>query len=345
MPKQNFFVTEEELDNFQIQLLQKRIDRSMIVSGCAGSGKSILALWKAKHIQDLPGKPTYVFIVYTKALHKFMSDGIKAIGLNDNNFTYYHEWKKNGCPSADFIIVDEVQDFTREEISKFKQAAKKVFFFWGDSAQALYRNLKPTQNILTISAEAGIQSEPLMFNYRLPAKIARIAEHLGDDKELVRRCQIEGSEMPRILHYSNIEEQLDMAIQQIKNRQITDAAVLLPTNAMVKRAYDYLKSKGNNIEAKFDDKHDFSNSQLDLNFESDNPKLMTYHSAKGLQFEAVFLPECNLPEKMGRGPLYVAITRSYRYLFIMYSDHLTRFFDAVPKDLYSTSLGEAKIEL
>jgi superfamily I DNA/RNA helicase len=345
MPKQNFFVTEEELDNFQIQLLQKRIDRSMIVSGCAGSGKSILALWKAKHIQALPEKASYKFIVYTKALHKFMSDGIKAIGLDDDNFTYHHQWKSSGCPSADYIIVDEIQDFTREEVSAFKSAAKKAFFFWGDSAQALYRNIKPTQNILTISAEASIQAEPLIFNYRLPAKIARLAMKFGDDEELVRRCKNEGSEKPRILRYNRLEEQLDVSMQQINNRQISDAAILFPTNALVQRAYEYLKMKGYNVEAKFDDKQNFSNSQLDLNFESDNPKLMTYHSAKGLQFEAVFMPECDLPEKMGIEPLYVAITRSYRYLFIMYSNQLSRFFDAVPQDLYSTTLKEARIEL
>lgn len=345
MPKKNFFVTEEELDNFQIQLLQKRIDRSIIVSGCAGSGKSILALWKAKHIQDLPEAASYKFIVYTKALHKFMSDGIKAIGLNDDNFTWHREWKDSGCQPADYIIVDEVQDFTQEEIAAFKTAAKKAFFFWGDSAQALYKNLKPTQDILSISAEANIQAEPLIFNYRLPAKIARLATLFGDDEELVRRCKNEGSEKPRILRYKNLEEQLDVAMQQIKNRQITDAAILFPTNTMVQRAYEYLKLKGHNIEAKFDDKQNFSNSQLDLNFESDNPKLITYHSAKGLQFEAVFLPECDPPEKMGKEPLYVAITRSYRYLFIMYSSQLSRFFDAVPIDLYSTSLEETRIEL
>ena len=84
---------------------------------------------------------------------------------------------------------------------------------------------------------------------------------------------------------------------------------------------------------------------MDLDFDSDNPKLMTYHSAKGLQFEAVFLPECKSFEERDRIPLYVAITRSYQYLFIMYSGALSRLFDAIPKDRYLTTLEEEKIEL
>ena len=345
MPKQSFFVNEDELDDFQVQLLQKRIDRSMIVSGCAGSGKSILALWKAKQIQEHQGGATYKFIVFTKALNRYMSDGIRAIGLNNDSFMYHHQWEKSGYPSADFIIVDEIQDFTREEISRFKAAAKRAFFFWGDSAQSIYSGLKDTQDVLSIAAEASIQPEQLAFNHRLPRKIARFAAQLNYDEDLVQRCRKEGAEMPRILHFATLEQQLDLAMKQIRNRQITDAAIMFPTNGMVKRAYDYLQSQGHSIEAKYDDKQDFKNSLLDLDFASDNTKLMTYHSSKGLQFEAVFLPECSVSRDRDRKPLYVAITRSYQYLYVMYSKELSGFFDAIPSNLYSTTLEEGRIQL
>jgi len=345
MPKQTFFVNEEELDGFQEQLLQKRIERSMVVSGCAGSGKSILALWKAKQIQDLQGGATYKFIVFTKALNQYMSDGIRTIGLDNNNFLYHHQWRAQGCPAADFIIVDEIQDFEQNDIAEFKAAAHRAFFFWGDSAQSIYRGLRDTQNILTIAAEAQIEPEQLHFNHRLPRKIARFAALLTGDNELVQRCRKEGTEMPRILRFRTFEQQLDVAMEQIKNRKITDAAIMFPTNDEVKRAYDYLRSKGHSIEAKYDDRANHNNSRMDLDFKSDNPKLMTYHSSKGLQFEAVFLPECDFCQETGSAPLYVAITRSYQYLFVMYSTVLSRFFDVVPTGLYLTTIEEEKIEL
>jgi superfamily I DNA/RNA helicase len=354
MEEQDFIIDQSELDDFQVQLLQKRAltggsnnngagGRSMIVSGCAGSGKTILALWKTKEIQSLGF--SYIFIVFTRALHQYMSKGIQYIGLEDEHFMYHHKWKEKGCPSADFIIVDEIQDFTREEISQFKKAAKKAFLFWGDSAQTIFRNLKPTQDILSIAAEAGIHPETLVFNHRLPKKIARLAAQMQCDDDLVRRCTKEGEELPRILRFNTLEEQLDAAMQQIKNRQITKAAMLFPEKSVLQKAYNYLKSKGHKIEAHIRDQSNLGYKVSDMNFSSYNTKLLTYHSAKGLQFEAVFLPECNPPEMMGVEPLYVAITRSYRYLFVMYSNKLSRHFDAIPKNLYSTSLEEARIEL
>ncbi len=343
MPKQSFFVNEDELDDFQIQLLQKRIDRSMVVSGCAGSGKSILALWKAKQIQDLRDGTTYNFIVFTKALNQYMSDGIRNIGLKNHNFFYHYQWKKRGCPKADYIIVDEIQDFESNEIAEFKAAANRAFYFWGDSAQSIYRGLKDTQDILSIASEAQIEPEKLHFNHRLPRTIARFAAPLTSDEELVQRCRKEGEEKPFILRYETFEQQLDMVMKQISNRHIVDAAIMLPTNQQVQQAYAYLRSKGHAIEAKFDDRENYQNSRMDLNFDSDNPKLMTYHSSKGLQFEAVFLPECDMTEEKYITPLYVAITRSYKYLFITYSNFLSTFFDVIPTNLYSTSFDKEKI--
>lgn len=94
-----------------------------------------------------------------------------------------------------------------------------------------------------------------------------------------------------------------------------------------------------NVEAKY-------GRFMDLDFNSDNPKLMTYHSSKGLQFEHVFLPECTVEGEEDRNPLYVAITRSYGALYIMHSGNLSSLFDAVPKDVYDTTLSSGtKLQL
>ena len=66
---------------------------------------------------------------------------------------------------------------------------------------------------------------------------------------------------------------------------------------------------------------------MDLDFSSDNPKMMTYHSSKGLQFEHVFIPECTVEDDDNRNTLYVAVTRTYRALYIMHSGNLSSLFD------------------
>ena len=62
MPKRDFYVKEEELDDYQVKIINKRTDSSFIVKGCAGSGKSILALWKAKQIQE--NGSSFLFVIF-----------------------------------------------------------------------------------------------------------------------------------------------------------------------------------------------------------------------------------------------------------------------------------------
>ena len=50
MAKRSFYVKDSELDDYQVKVINKKTDNSYIVKGCAGSGKSILALWKAKQM-------------------------------------------------------------------------------------------------------------------------------------------------------------------------------------------------------------------------------------------------------------------------------------------------------
>ena len=78
-----------------------------------------------------------------------------------------------------------------------------------------------------------------------------------------------------------------------------------------------------------------STSTDSLNFRSESPKLMTYHSAKGLQFETVILPMFSeAKSKAARKALYVAMTRSYRNLYVMYTGSLGAPLSAVPTHLY-----------
>jgi len=336
MPKRSFYVKDSELDDYQVKIINKRTDNSFIVKGCAGSGKSILALWKAKQIQN-EGRGSYQFIVFTKALMQYMSDGVRQVGINSNNVDYHWNWEnRKGCPSSDYIIVDEAQDFSEEDILKFKNKARKALLLYGDSAQQLYKFLedKRTVSMEEIAVVTGFQTEQLVFNHRLPKKVARLAEYISStNDDLEGRCKIEGVEKPKILKYNSLEAQLDAISEIIKNRNFEDVGIFFRYNADVERAYNHLKRKGLNVEAKF-------NRTIDLNFNSDNPKLMTYHSSKGLQFEAVFLPECNCSDNDSRNPLYVALTRTYQSLYIMHSGNLSSFFDSVPRNLYDTSVTE-----
>ena len=348
MAKRSFYVKDSELDDYQVKVINKKTDNSYIVKGCAGSGKSILALWKAKQIQE-GGKGSYLYVVYTKALRQYMSDGIKQIGLRESNvvnFDACFQWGKNDYGelqrgvwkkgSYDYVIVDEAQDFSRDDIELLKSKARKALLVYGDTAQQLYKFLKDKQ---TVSMEdiqyfTKFPVEQLVFNHRLPKKIARVAQYLNSESdELEERCTEEGTEKPKILEYNTKQEQFAAIANLIKNKGMEDVGILFRNNKEVDEAYDYFTNKGIEVEAKSYRHKD------ELDFTSDNPKLMTYHSSKGLQFENVFIPECTAEGADDRNPLYVAITRTYRSLYIMHSGNLSCFFDDVPTDLYDGSIS------
>ena len=92
-------------------------------------------------------------------------------------------------------------------------------------------------------------------------------------------------------------------------------------------------------EMKYNDREDYRNNIENLNFSSSNPKLMTYHSAKGLQFETVFIPLgwYGRSQASRKKALYVAMTRTYRDLYITYSGQLPNMISRIPTNLYKTT--------
>lgn len=366
--KKDWMVKESELDEYQIKALMATLDKSSIVTGCAGSGKSVLALIKAQRIQNERGDD-YQIIVYTKALCNYMNSGRSELGLH-NQFLYHKEWKwkkiprvyANGAtymvyardengkyipnqPTSDYIIVDEIQDFTEDEIQEFIKATKKCFFFFGDSAQSIYAQKKDTMPVDEIGylLPKGEKPKdwPLFYNYRLPVGIARFVQYVGEDLPQFDETVYKSLEkaIPYILKYDNCLEQMNAIKNIIKKGDLSDVAILLPQNEMVKRVSDALRGLGLNVEMRYNDGRDIRNNRDSLNFSTTNPKVMTYHSAKGLQFETIFLPyiETFIDEGDLRKALYVAMTRTYKDLYIMYSDSLPELLRDIPQELYKTS--------
>lgn len=345
--KKDWMITESELDDDQLRVLMSILDKSMVVTGCAGSGKSVLALMKAQRLQQERGDD-YEVIVYTKALRAYMDEGRRVLGLT-GRFTYFWWWENRlGCPSADYVIVDEAQDFTEEELRAFIRAARKHFYFFGDTAQSIYSQYKDTVRCEDIGYLVDRAARPkeaeLYRNYRLPLPVARLAQEVGVDllpfdEKIYQSKYRTGRYAPYVLRCRDLREQVDVVCRELRRPGLDDAAILCATNDEVDAVHELLQAAGLRHELKSKTNGDT------LSFSSDLPKVMTVHSAKGLQFDTVFVvsAETYLDDDQRR-VLYVAMTRACRYLYLLHSGPLPGYFPAPSSGLYKTSLLSSTIQ-
>lgn len=329
-------VDEESMDDDQLDLIERTLDKSMLVAGCAGSGKSVIAMHKAEQIAQ-QGEDV-ILIAYTKSLTGFMNVG-KPIG--PYRFYYHYQWVRQGMPKADYIIVDEIQDFTQEEIQDFMHAAKKYYMFFGDTAQSIYKQYgKQTLTIEEIAKLTGLNVLKLYNNYRLPRPVAKITQdYVGVNvypyKERV--YQNKEKSLPYIIYKSSIGEQIDAISAIISNNTGKSIGILLPSNELALNVSEELRKKNVGCQFKYSADATKDAHYIDtLDFATLMPKIMTYHSAKGLQFDIVFLPMYNgASDNESRKALYVAMTRTKHKLYVFYSTPKLAYpLSDVPTKLY-----------
>lgn len=320
------------LDIHQQQVL--RLTQSTVIKGCAGSGKTLLAAHKAKNLQA-SNQGTFYFIVFTKALKAFINDGIRQLNIPDAKVMYAWEWKeKLSCPSADYILVDEAQDFSEEDIMLFKSKANKVVLFFGDTAQQVYKTTlsgKPCIDMNEIMKITNLKDISLSGNKRLYPSVAKVAQLLNSQEDIENNCTKVGGNKPIVKKFSSQKDELDWIVKQIQDRDYDDVGILLPENISknssldgVFETFNYLKSKGLNLGVRYaKDRKVIEN----LDFSSNVINIMPYHSSKGLQFKTVFLPFCEacIADTFWKKAFYVALTRTSENLIITYSNNLTPF--------------------
>ena len=327
---------EESMDDDQLDLIERTLDKPMLVAGCAGSGKSVIAMHKAEQIAQ-QGEDV-VLIAYTKSLTGFMNVG-KPIG--PYRFYYHNQWVKQGKPQADYIIVDEIQDFTQEEIQDFIQAAKKYYMFFGDTAQSIYKQYgKQTLTIEETAKLTGLNVLKLYNNYRLPRSVAKITQdYVGVNVDPYKEKVYQNKEksLPYIIYKNSIEEQVDAIKAIVGNNVGKSIGILLPSNELALNVSEELRKKNVGCELKYSTDMKIDTRYVDtLDFATIMPKIMTYHSAKGLQFDIVILPMYNgASDNESRKALYVAMTRTMHKLYVFYSTPKLAYpLSDVPSRLY-----------
>lgn len=234
------------------------------------------------------------------------------------------------------VIIDEGQDLSPAEIRSLVNAVQPggSLTFFGDYHQAIYGH-----GLSWKSAGIDIAGRPVerfADNYRNTAQIARVGIAMansqwmksGDQDLLVEPHQpTADGPKPTLVKCQSIKHEIDM-VRTLAGEASKDQKV-----AILTRARHLAKSAAKGLR--------YTELKKDMQVWDDQPGLYVgpYHSAKGLEFEAVFLPFLNddvipnyyvlqehpLDEAYAREArtLYVSVTRARSSLVMSYSGTLT----------------------
>ena len=178
-------------------------------------------------------------------------------------------------------------------------------------------------------------------NYRLPKEIAAFAQELGGKNNLAAHCKSPYHEKPVLKCVSSAEAAMDYMVERIRNLDLQDVAVVVPTNEDSKKIFEVLSRQlgANVVSASWDINHNATRVKgVDFaHLRDTRVKIMTYEKVKGQQFETVFLSvqgEMNA-EQIKR--FYVGVTRAERFLYVLYTDPMPACLRQVPVELYNTT--------
>ena len=181
----------------------------------------------------------------------------------------------------------------------------------------------------------------LHSNYRLPKPVAQITQdYLGLNEQQGVRSYVpsiyksEEKALPVFCPCADELAIMETIISIIRKKKLRNVGILLPNNKKVIEALRVLVEQNEPCDYKFNDK-ELNLRANTLNFRNSCPKIMTYHSAKGLQFETVILPFYQAPTSEDEiKAFYVAMTRTYRNLYVPYIAPLPAPLCNIPEHLY-----------
>lgn len=250
--------------------------------------------------------------------------------------------------TIDYLIVDEAQDFNVNDYnSKFIPKVNKTISLFGDSNQKMLSNGNSIQQLQL--AFPNYKKFDLKYNYRLPKAIAKVAQMiaetdldlLSDNLKAGGNSDFPNFPKPIIKKCNSREDEIKWIANLIINEGLDDVAILVQNKNAVQEVINLLKMNGiNEVQTHYRTGNtapfhtintlDFSNNDL--------PCILDYYSAKGSEFDNVFVPFANEGSVGKRNDFFVACTRSSHSLYISYSGIRTSFLNRVS----STDIVEYK---
>lgn len=350
-------------DEEQNRIFDQIIDdnnRSWWIKGYAGTGKTMMLVHLANEYLEAGYDCAYV--TFTHALKNLVIEALSELGNDSSDLHIFTVDSLNSLDrSYDLLLVDEIQDLPQNKIEKLLSRSQR-FIFAGDLNQSIFLNSVKPDSIKRLLGNPRVVE--LRDIHRLPEAIS-FASHLvydeADSAENALVDMVEDSSV-NLVHASKKTLEVSWVYEQAlkESRPTKPSAILfskheelqefINTLSIQKRigippvvkkmqaigGYDYnpLNNflKKNGISLMY-----FGGTgggQINTATRNRLVLAMTLHSAKGLEFDSVFMPFMDserlpcpyLPLKNNdewqRRFIYIAITRARLNFYASYTGEI-----------------------
>lgn len=349
-------------------VLSKPLGSSFIVIGPPGTGKTIMAIYRAR-LLSRSGRKT-LLLMFGRVLSEYTKAAIAAQNLSSVVSTYHswfpQFWKRcyreqppklnqwtfdwhaclekiiSGPPPASekcHIVVDEGQDMPKDFYILLRLISESLTIL----ADENQRITADQSTIAEIQAATGIEDiVSLSTNYRNTKEIAEFAASFYTGLQSgIPLLPTKRGERPFLLAYPKLYQSVNYISDYENANQDLSIGVLLPRVDEAKKFHNRLEGKVvNPAEIYLRPKQGgVSRVRPQLEFKKPGTKILTYASAKGLEFDVVFLPELQSITGDPHGDdlrmrFYVLASRARRTLGLMYTgDSEPQFVSALPLTL------------
>jgi DNA helicase IV len=353
--------TYQDLSKEQDKINNLALEASHVVVGPPGTGKTVMALYRAQMLAEEEVKA--VLLMYSKLLSQYTSSAVEELEI-DGMVKTFHQWfggfwkgnYRTNPPQVEpyrfdwpevmqtllhrpprastlpHLIIDEAQDLSRQFFMLAKHVAKHVTVFCDENQRLAEDN----STIDDVQRSLGIEKVHLLTkNYRNTKEIAALAAHFYTGLSSgIPKPPTRSGDIPAVLKFPRLYETVDYIVRYERTNDDKQIGVLTPNNKVREKFVNRLSGKTVNDVQTY-----YSGCPDAVDFDQPGIYVVNFQSAKGLEFDTVFLPELqamgyDLERPEFRMLFYVLLSRAREQLYLAYSgEECPACMSAFPKEL------------
>lgn len=341
------------------------LDRIVWVKGCAGVGKTTVLFQMAEIFRQKYPDKSIAIVTFTRALVEMLQMSLEGYQDITNAKVMTYNYFIRQPLHFDFVFLDEVQDVTEWDLWQIKRKSEHLYVA-GDFNQQIYQDTISEKILLDM---LNPRISELKEVYRLTKTVANVSNHILPNSNILagQFANTNADTTAKLIRFNDIHDEYEWLVNEStqRARAFKPNVILFSYHSNSKNPIASLENFCKFLANKYSFKIRYSGTQLDyfdfnkkmdeidLNFRffgngkgslavSDTKPivyLMLFHSAKGLDFQSVFIPCINEEREFWRRDdtqelqsrlLFVATTRTRQDLFLSYhSDKPHKFLENI----------------